>query len=381
MTGVGTAAVAGLYLVGGSSRIPLVATMLHETLGIAPVVAEQPELVVAEGSLYVNRMAGAATSTAAVPAAAPVSAVPDYPRTQAFSAAPVSSPAYAPLPVSLAAPPVSPPVGPPSPPAGMPSFGPPSPSAGMPPVYPQQSVTGPIPQGRRGTSPALLAALIVVGLLVVGGGVYGATRLFNKDTGGPSSSASGGAGGGVPATKGGAGKYDLAKLPEDLCTVSDPTSLYDLFEAENAKPFAQRVPQSVVNSASCTFMRLHDANKPTLQTGTISFQAFAYNDASVAATQHNSDIDTAKLAGPNGPVPGLGEDAIIYETPPVNADLKGTVHLTLALKDSNVIYKLDFNGQRNDGGEWSQKSKNDIRDRMITAVKNSLPKTLAGMAR
>jgi molecular chaperone DnaK (HSP70) len=42
---------AGVFLVGGSSRIPLVATMLHRALDEAPVVSEQPELVVAEGSI------------------------------------------------------------------------------------------------------------------------------------------------------------------------------------------------------------------------------------------------------------------------------------------------------------------------------------------
>jgi actin-like ATPase involved in cell morphogenesis len=43
--------VAAVLLVGGSTRIPLVATMLHQRLGIAPTVLDQPELVVAEGSL------------------------------------------------------------------------------------------------------------------------------------------------------------------------------------------------------------------------------------------------------------------------------------------------------------------------------------------
>jgi len=43
--------IAGVFLVGGSSRIPLVATMLHQALGEAPVAIEQPELVVAEGSI------------------------------------------------------------------------------------------------------------------------------------------------------------------------------------------------------------------------------------------------------------------------------------------------------------------------------------------
>lgn len=41
----------GLFLVGGSSRLPLVSRMLHSELGIAPTVLEQPELPVAEGSL------------------------------------------------------------------------------------------------------------------------------------------------------------------------------------------------------------------------------------------------------------------------------------------------------------------------------------------
>ncbi|WP_246636789.1 Hsp70 family protein [Actinoplanes hulinensis] len=50
---------AGVFLVGGASRIPLVATLLHRALGDPPVVIEQPELVVAEGSI----LAGAALLT------------------------------------------------------------------------------------------------------------------------------------------------------------------------------------------------------------------------------------------------------------------------------------------------------------------------------
>ncbi|WP_432826244.1 Hsp70 family protein [Dactylosporangium sp. CA-092794] len=47
-------AVSAVFLVGGSSRIPLVATLLHRALGIAPTVLEQPELVVAEGALHAD---------------------------------------------------------------------------------------------------------------------------------------------------------------------------------------------------------------------------------------------------------------------------------------------------------------------------------------
>jgi hypothetical protein len=44
-------ALGGVFLVGGSARIPLVATLLHQSLQIAPVLLDQPELAVAEGSL------------------------------------------------------------------------------------------------------------------------------------------------------------------------------------------------------------------------------------------------------------------------------------------------------------------------------------------
>lgn len=50
-SGVVADQLAGVFLVGGSSRMPLVATMLHRALGVAPTVIDQPELVVAHGSL------------------------------------------------------------------------------------------------------------------------------------------------------------------------------------------------------------------------------------------------------------------------------------------------------------------------------------------
>ncbi|WP_051704662.1 Hsp70 family protein [Glycomyces sp. NRRL B-16210] len=49
--GLEAAASAGVFLVGGASRMPLVATLLHRSLGVAPIVLDQPEVVVAEGSV------------------------------------------------------------------------------------------------------------------------------------------------------------------------------------------------------------------------------------------------------------------------------------------------------------------------------------------
>ncbi|BCJ32586.1 hypothetical protein Athai_00890 [Actinocatenispora thailandica] len=75
----------GLFLVGGSSRVPMVARLLHAKLGIAPTVLEQPELPVAEGALAELVPAAAMTESMPYPMSAmpaspgpgmPVSAVP-----------------------------------------------------------------------------------------------------------------------------------------------------------------------------------------------------------------------------------------------------------------------------------------------------------------
>jgi hypothetical protein len=63
--------VAGVFLVGGSSRMPLMATLLHRALGEAPEVIEQPELVVAEGSI----LAGEALLASAPPAPGPATSM------------------------------------------------------------------------------------------------------------------------------------------------------------------------------------------------------------------------------------------------------------------------------------------------------------------
>ncbi|GGM73539.1 Hsp70 family protein [Dactylosporangium sucinum] len=49
--GVGPDELAGVFLVGGASRVPLAATLLHRALRVAPTTLDLPELVVAEGAL------------------------------------------------------------------------------------------------------------------------------------------------------------------------------------------------------------------------------------------------------------------------------------------------------------------------------------------
>jgi molecular chaperone DnaK (HSP70) len=74
----------GVFLVGGTSRIPLLSTLLFRALGRAPVAIEQPELVVAEGSVVpgVPRDPAPATAqpTTVVPVLGPPPAAPVAPR-------------------------------------------------------------------------------------------------------------------------------------------------------------------------------------------------------------------------------------------------------------------------------------------------------------
>ncbi|MEU0558625.1 Hsp70 family protein [Dactylosporangium sp. NPDC006015] len=117
--------IGGVFLVGGGTRIPLVSTLLHTALGVAPTVLDQPELVVAEGALRAMVATGeptapafaAASSGGRVPAQAgpaPVSAPPtvtSVPPAPASAPPTVTSVPPAPAPVSVPPVPTSPVVG------------------------------------------------------------------------------------------------------------------------------------------------------------------------------------------------------------------------------------------------------------------------------
>jgi actin-like ATPase involved in cell morphogenesis len=74
-TGAGD--LAGIYMVGGSSRIPLVADTIWRRLGVRPAVQDNPKSVVAMGAAgwaTLAEQAHAATARAATPSAAPTDA-------------------------------------------------------------------------------------------------------------------------------------------------------------------------------------------------------------------------------------------------------------------------------------------------------------------
>lgn len=83
---------AGLFLVGGSSRMPMVSKMLHEGLGIAPTVLEQPELPVSEGAALAFASPAPVTPPVQVPPTPPQHPTAPHspPRTGSGSLPPVT---------------------------------------------------------------------------------------------------------------------------------------------------------------------------------------------------------------------------------------------------------------------------------------------------
>lgn len=67
---------AGIFLVGGASRMPLIATTLHRELGITPTSIEQPELAVAEGAARLHTSPPKPAPTPMPPPTTPLPAAP-----------------------------------------------------------------------------------------------------------------------------------------------------------------------------------------------------------------------------------------------------------------------------------------------------------------
>lgn len=126
---------AGIYLVGGSSRTPLVATMIAEQLRILPTNLDQPETAVALGALHVPREGTSLRTEALTERTTHIASPPHSP----------ARPAAAPRPPVPTPPPVLPP--------------------NRPPVMPPSSSAG----GNRTpwlVGAALAGVLVVVGIVV-----------------------------------------------------------------------------------------------------------------------------------------------------------------------------------------------------------------------
>ena len=86
--GLTPSALAGVYLVGGAARIPLLASLIAERLGVQPTSPDRPETAIAFGAHHVPREAVNAAAPPAVNAATPPAVTPPAAKPRAEKAAP-----------------------------------------------------------------------------------------------------------------------------------------------------------------------------------------------------------------------------------------------------------------------------------------------------
>ncbi|TDP96022.1 Hsp70 family protein [Labedaea rhizosphaerae] len=196
-TGLTPDRLAGIYLVGGSSRIPLIATLIAESVRVVPASLDQPETAVAMGAHHVPQEG---TSMRTPQGSAP--ARPTPPRPGAVPVAP-PRPRTGPQPVAQQPPPPrtaapGPAPGPAPRPVPRPAIAPPAPAPVLSAPQPVVAMHGPPPlppppPPTRGSSSK--PWLIVVGLAVVVAIGVLAVVLVNRNSGGGTASGSGGGGG------------------------------------------------------------------------------------------------------------------------------------------------------------------------------------------
>lgn len=186
--------VAGIYLVGGSSRIPLVTQLIRELLGVSPIALGQPETVVAVGAL-----------TATSPPQPGVRSSMQPPRGPGSGAQPPTGPPSGRQPIgptSAAQPPTRPP------------------SGGPPPIAPAGGWGRP-PRGwwSRGRILSVAAAVVVVAAAsITAAALSGVERSTSNETTGPATSP------GSPPAPTTSRLTTTAPSPSAASTSSAPTS-------------------------------------------------------------------------------------------------------------------------------------------------------------
>ncbi|MFI5584118.1 type VII secretion-associated protein [Amycolatopsis sp. NPDC051758] len=168
-----------IFLVGGSSRIPMISRLVHERTGVVPTSLDQPETVVARGALRAVLVDPDRTGALPGEAMARMGAVPGGALSPAAQRTEVVRPGdVAPRP----APPRTAPGGfpppnanrPPSPPHGQPAARPWTPPAGQPAPRPAAASTPSEAAGKksRGKLWGIVAGAVVVVAALVVGGIY-----------------------------------------------------------------------------------------------------------------------------------------------------------------------------------------------------------------
>ena len=336
--GVAAGDIAALFLVGGSSRIPLVGTMLHTSLGIGPVVTEQPQTVVAEGALHLD--------PAGAPPAVPVSGSP-------VSGSPVSGAPTSPWPA-------------------------PGPVRGGPVAAPM-----PVPVSTRHVLSIVLTVAVVVILAVAAVVTYQLPEWFGRGSGArtvgkprPSGLTSAP---GLPSATATPPKYTFDRIG-NLCEKIDPAPLKRIFEKQDTEPDASRNPGSSFGSAMCLISLTHvDGSGLGDSIVTVNFNVWVFNDVDVAVKDQKSNLDNA-AANKNDPVaePGIGEEAFTRRKKQANSASVKDVEYALEVRDANLRWIGQIRASRISENGWNQRQQTEIQAALLQTAKESYAKVVAG---
>jgi actin-like ATPase involved in cell morphogenesis len=351
-----------VVLVGGASRVPLVATMLHEALNLPPVVIEQPELVVAEGALH-------ATAPGPAPDSTPSGGFP-------LTAAPVSGGGGPAGPVSGGLIPVS---------GGFMAVGgttttpAPIPVAPVSTVYSRPVAPSHSPAdngqrtGSRRTNAALILAGVVAVLLVLGFGTTGVIWYtgWSGGTANPTTSATA-----SPGTDTNKAKYNVeAMFPKDfnMCQKADLGRLATSFDKQLSAPLPQTLLANNISTASCTFARQRGGADLNL-----TITASIYGDPNIATSQQQTARLNAKQADPAfKTITDVGDEAVLYRNQASDPSAPGKqAYYTESIRDGNLILTGTVIANKTNGADWSPTERNQITDDLQAAAKSTLRKLI-----
>ncbi|MEV0650688.1 Hsp70 family protein [Phytomonospora sp. NPDC050363] len=292
--GVGLDKIAGLFLVGGSTRIPLVATVLHQETGITPTVLEQPEIVVAEGALQATVALPEETAETAAVVATPL------PGDEVIVLH--APPSFAPVPARTA------------PPAPLP---------------------GPPGRRKKGVGDVLVGLLV---LALIAGGVYWIENQKNEtgdDTGGGSGTGDGGDSQVVEPEPGDGPVYGH---DVDLCEVTDLKAVKGIAGSVSGTPTATGPTEKVESvEIGCMFV-LRGSGLTDMMNLTVT--ATVYEPTEGTRTLSS---DVAQPDADNGTLEGVGA-AANYSHREATAGGYTTHIYILSVVDGNVILHIDLTG-------------------------------------
>lgn len=375
--GVATDQIGGLFLVGGASRIPLVGTLLHDALGIAPTITDQPELVVAEGALQPEpdrtMSAGAALPTGPLPLSPlPLSPLPLGPVPSASSWT-LPGGASAALPAGVT----------PGPPPDDPGSGPPSISAtpadrGVPAAAPDRSRAVPIALILAGAVAAVVLCVAVLSTMLQEVGKNGVVLSA------PSTSAGARSGPPIsqPASPSAASpRYSFDNVTA-LCPKIDLSPLKPIFEKQNDAPLSSRSSGVYPGTGRTSCIRsVHHVPADGLSDSivTLSFTLVVESSAADATRDYESErVDYKNDDADPTDVPGIGERAFTYRASGDKPGPGSQTLLGLEVRDGNIRWSARIEARRIAEGPWSQAQRSRIESAFLASAVQSFTNATPG---